>query len=430
LRVVRSAADGRQIFIDNKLQQTSIRPDETVNFLSLNISIVDEAKTVQMFLNLSACQEDENFVGKCLSRKRWTIPNETLPPADWSKVWPLIWLDWQHSGLDGAEIEFEVANLLVALQGAHDLVGGHDGIIVPPSKLIGTKGSSNQAGAGIMALAYSDIDILLLPDSGAYRGQEICVKAAQGLLECSDFFSFAIIDSPKDASVGDALNFLDQLSGDAAVFYPWVEVDCPEEGDSVRIPPSGFVAGLFASIDPMGNPWISPRLEGKAQALRISVDAPEKIIDKLELERINILQVNNGHAELKGTERLLKAMDFGKSDKLQFIRLYQHIVKSIARHLSIYNFEPVTKDFLDDRRTEIERFLTKIWKSGILVGESAEEAFKVTFDDYEVVESGIYKVNIQLSLLDREPYGRFHINIGLPVYLDGGWHEIWPIEGV
>lgn len=427
LRVVRAAPDGRQIFIDHQFRPTPIRSDQTVNFIRLAISIKDGVKTVQKFLDLSTSAEDEDFVGKCLSQKRWIIPDEKLLPIYWREIWPLVWLDWHPSDLGGAESEIEIAHLVMALQGSHDLIGGHDGKIVTPSKLVGTVRPSDQTGSGIASLEYDDIDVLLIPDAGAYRDRKLCVEAAQGLLKSPHRRGFAIIDTPQDATVGEAINFRDQLSGDAAVFYPWVEIDCPVVGNAVLIPPSGFAAGLYASIDPMENPWNRPKIRVGPHTMRISVDTITKNVETLEYERINVLHVIDGRAQLKGTEKLLEPKLLETPfDKLRFIRLHQHIVKSIGRHLSSSCFEPITQAFIDERRTEIEGFLTQLWKSGVLIGEAVEDAFNVSFDDYDIVGSDILRVQIGLSLPNPPPYGLFHITIVLPIYLDTmNWQQKW-----
>ena len=60
----------------------------------------------------------------------------------------------------------------------------------------------------------------------------------------------AVLDSPPGISVAEVRRVRAKIdSRHAAFYYPWVTVLDPISGKELNLPPSGFVAGIYARND-------------------------------------------------------------------------------------------------------------------------------------------------------------------------------------
>jgi hypothetical protein len=430
LRVVRVAADGRQRFVDRHLQEVPLDHGHGVHGLRLSVLVRDGERVIQRFDDLSTSPSDARFVGNYLARKRVPAPGGELHPRVLSpEMWPMVWLDWPGAQATAGAASFEAARLVAALFGVRQLAGGHDGLLVSPLDLDGSAPGAGDPGSGLAALQYDDIDLVFLPDAGAFEDRDACLEAATRLIRRAGppLARIAVVDGPRGASIEDLLNFRDRLHpGPAALFFPWVKCsdrDAPASGESeeVLLPPSGFVAGMYAALDPHADPRVAPTLASAPRALGVSADVSERLTPMLEKERVNVLQASHERVALAGTERLLEEKPL--FDELRYVRLYQHILKAVARGLSPqFLFETITSEFLDRSRSQVEGFLTELCKRGALAGDSSSNAFAVELRN-ESERTG--QVILDLGISIPTPLGGLRIHLLQTISAESpGWREL------
>ena len=124
--------------------------------------------------------------------------------------------------------------------------------------------------------AFADLtgDVLLMPLNGllAFESQEdISIVAAPGytadratdgalgiqnavINHCERMrYRVAVLDTPENQTTTEALDFRNLRSSDyAAIYYPWIDVIDPRPsrgGSRLKLPPSGFMAGIYARND-------------------------------------------------------------------------------------------------------------------------------------------------------------------------------------
>ena len=66
-------------------------------------------------------------------------------------------------------------------------------------------------------------------------------------------YRVAVLDTPENQTTTEALDFRNLRSSDyAAIYYPWIDVIDPRPshgGSRLKLPPSGFMAGIYARND-------------------------------------------------------------------------------------------------------------------------------------------------------------------------------------
>src|SRR5262249_35581137 len=113
---------------------------------------------------------------------------------------------------------------------------------------------------GLAALAdIDDIAIVAIPDAADLGTVETNFVVHQALItHCETLkYRIAIIDGPRHASLNDVRHYRGRFDTKYGAFYhPWIEIldptQRPSQGappDRLLLPPSGFVAGIYARSD-------------------------------------------------------------------------------------------------------------------------------------------------------------------------------------
>jgi uncharacterized protein len=150
---------------------------------------------------------------------------------------------------------------------------------------------------------------------------------------------------------------------------------------TVTLPPSGAIAGIYASVDRDRGVWKAPA--------NISVNAisgPTIIITSSEQEGLNVdagsgksinaIRPFTGKGTLVWGARTLA----GNDNEWRYVnvrRLFIFAEESIKKATESLVFEPNDKNTWDRVKGLIGSFLTNLWRDGGLVGATTEEAFFV-----------------------------------------------------
>jgi phage tail sheath protein FI len=191
---------------------------------------------------------------------------------------------------------------------------------------------------------------------------------------------FAILDPPPGQSVQDVQVFRSPIDTRyAALYYPWVKARDPRPaGDELTLPPSGFMAGIYARVDVSRGVFKAP-----ANEVIRSIRGFEQLISKREQDilnpqNINVLRFFPGRGRRVWGARVLTSDSAWRYVPVR--RLFIMIEESIDEATQWVVFEPNDEPLWARVRQSVTRFLFTQWRLGALQGATADEAFFVVCD--------------------------------------------------
>lgn len=243
--------------------------------------------------------------------------------------------------------------------------------------------------------ALTDLDevaILCVPDQVDWDVAGPIVEQCERLKD-----RFAVLNGsagwcePKDFK-----NFLGQ-SSHAAVYHPWIRVYDVLIRDTRLVPPSGHVAGVYARVDTERGVHKAPanqilrglhlRDVGNKRALAQTVSGAEH--KRFNSDNINIIR--DFRSAGRGI-RIYGARTLTDNPEWLYLsvrRLSIFVEESIEKGTHWVVFEPNHEPTWAAVRRSITRFLSDIWRSGALVGQTPAEAFFVKCDRATMTQADI-----------------------------------------
>jgi len=235
--------------------------------------------------------------------------------------------------------------------------------------------------------------------------EEIAVVAAPGLTDknsraaltahCTLTKSrFAVLDTPRDVGTGDtpdltkfsdpnaAGSAVPPNSDYAAVYFPWIQVFDPATttGDGTRfVPPSGHVAGVYARVDTERGVHKAPANETVLGALGLRYALSKSQQDGLNPKGVNCIRALNGNIRIWGA----RTAGGDANADLKYVNVRRTLIYlrgSIDAGTQWVVFEPNTPALWQKITRNVTAFLTNVWRSGALFGNTAAEAFYVKCD--------------------------------------------------
>ena len=236
-------------------------------------------------------------------------------------------------------------------------------------------------------LAVEAISIVAAPGSSAYT--EPLPAAVNRLLighaESRRSYRIAILDTPPNLEPGDVRALKSLIdSSYAALYYPWIVVtnplagSDPTEPSQVALPPSGFVAGIYARSDIQRGVFKAPANETVTGALGLQRDVrfgEQEVLNPLGINCIRVLP-NRGIRVWGG--RTLSSDPEWKYVNIR--RYFLYLESSIDRGTQWAVFEPNGERLWANVRTTVSDFLYNEWLNGALLGATGKEGFFVRCD--------------------------------------------------
>jgi phage tail sheath protein FI len=164
----------------------------------------------------------------------------------------------------------------------------------------------------------------------------------------------------------------------AALYYPWVRVLDPITRKEIYLPPSGFVAGIYARNDNNRAVYKAPANEVVNLALGFEVLLNKSQQEVLNPEGINCFRFFEGRGF-----RLWGARTVSSDPEWKYVNLrryFAYLERSIDRGTQWAVFEPNGPQLWANVRRTIEDFLLNEWMSGALLGDKPEKAYFVRCD--------------------------------------------------
>ncbi len=205
-----------------------------------------------------------------------------------------------------------------------------------------------------------------------------------------------------------------QNSNYAAYYVPWFNVFDPAtkiqdpSGDGKQyVPPSGFMAGIYARVDAERGVHKAPANEvvrGVASADDLKYRLSKSQQDGLNPDGCNCIRHLNGNVRVWGA-RTAGGDANGEWKYVNVRRLFLYLRESIDKGTQWCVFEPNDRDLWHKIARNVTAYLTTVWRDGALFGATAEEAFYVKCDEEtnppELRDMG--QVNIEIGIAPVKP---------------------------
>ena len=232
-----------------------------------------------------------------------------------------------------------------------------------------------------------DVTIISVPDKTNNAVQKHLVEHCEKMGD-----RFAILDAPAPAageqSMPEQLKAIENhrlqlssASGYAAYYYPRIYVANPFGNGRILVPPSGHIAGLYARIDDARGVHKAPANAALRGALGVEVVLTDDEQGPLNEKGINVLRTFPGRGVMVWGARTIAPADITQWRYLNVRRLLLFIEESIQEGTRFAVFEPNNRALWQTVKRQVTDFLTRIWRTGALVGATPDEAFEVRVDE-------------------------------------------------
>jgi phage tail sheath protein FI len=266
------------------------------------------------------------------------------------------------------------------------LEDGNDGDRPQADEYAGLVNPVNDRKTGLVAFEdLEDISIVAAPGSTfMYEDAGYGPTArtiTRGLIRHAERMKYriAVIDCGDNQSISEVRAMRAQLDSTyGALYYPWIRVLDPLSQREIHVPPSGFVAGIYARNDVNRAVYKAPANEVVNLALGF-----ERFLNKSQQEVLNPEGINCfRYFEGRGM-RLWGARTISSDPEWKYVNLrryFAYVERSIDKGTQWAVFEPNGSLLWANVRRTIEDFLLNEWQSGALLGDKPEKAFFVKCD--------------------------------------------------
>lgn len=186
----------------------------------------------------------------------------------------------------------------------------------------------------------------------------------------------AVLDMPKDATkVNELLEYREMIDSTyAAMYHPWIQVFDRSANKADFIPPSGAVMGIYARTDANRGVHKAPANETVfCSGLKTEYTKAEQ--DVLNPAGVNLLRLIPGQGI-----RIWGARTASANSSFRYVnvrRLFIYVEESIKASTNWVVFEPNDVTLWQRVSLTVGSFLDSMWRSGMLAGNTASEAYFV-----------------------------------------------------
>jgi phage tail sheath protein FI len=263
------------------------------------------------------------------------------------------------------------------------LIGGSDGDPPQDADYEGVT-RPDDTKTGLVSLEdLDDIAIVAAPGSTfGYSGNPDQAHAIiNGLIAHAEKMSYriAVIDAGNGMSTSDVRAMRAQFDSSwAAFYYPWIQILDPISNEARNMPPSGFVAGIYARNDINRAVYKAPANEVVNLAIGF-----EKLLNKGQQEVLNPEGVNCFRFFEGRGYRLWGARTMSSDPEWKYVNLRRYFAfleHSVDQGTQWAVFEPNGERLWATVKSTLDDFLFEQWQSGALLGDKPEQAYFVRCD--------------------------------------------------
>lgn len=259
------------------------------------------------------------------------------------------------------------------------LAGGTDGAAPSVADYAGEM--DDQAGSyGLAALEdIEQVSIVICPAAAADSSTHAAVVVEMLKHSRKLRYRMAVIEAAPGSSLADVQEFRARFSDSLlALYYPWVKAIAANGTDEIVLPPSGFIAGIYADTDVRRGVHKAPANEVIQGATGL-----ELYVNKFQQEVLNPLAINclrffpNRGLRVWGSRTLADDPEWKYVNVRRYFLFLEH---SIENATSWVVFEPNGERLWANVRATVYDFLYNEWVNGHLLGSKPESAFFVRCD--------------------------------------------------
>lgn len=262
------------------------------------------------------------------------------------------------------------------------------------------------------------INLLVLP--GATENQLMTIAIA--FVERKR--AFLIMDAPSNVVADDIVDpgattidtYINSVAGPprtdhGALYFPWLSSTDPLAGSPIRLPPSGYVAGVFARTDNDRGVWKAPAGLETVLLGTTGVVPDGKLTDAraglLNLQDVNALRTFKGVGTVVFGARSYIPQG-GAFDQWRYVpvrRMALFLEQTLIRNMGWVIFEPNDEPLWLSIRTSIEAFMLSLFRQGAFQGSTPDQAFQVKCDKTTTTQTDIDNgiVNILVAFAPLKP---------------------------
>ena len=237
-----------------------------------------------------------------------------------------------------------------------------------------------------------DVSLIAVPGIGspAVVGAGMNYCANRPLSDC-----FFIGDmSQDDDTIEEAKVFRDLITPKnsyGAVYLPWVRMLDPtgQSAEPILVPPSGFVAGLYAKTDGRVGVWKAPAGTGTALGGGVGLAVQFTDVQQGNLNPINVNVIRQFAASgivLWGARTITADPEW---TYIPVRRMAIFLRVSIYRGIQWAVFEPNDEDLWASLRLNINSFMMNLFRQGAFQGATPSQAFFVKCDNETTTQDDI-----------------------------------------
>lgn len=295
------------------------------------------------------------------------------------KITQVEWDDATQNELAALRRKFERGLVAVAW-----LAGGNDGLLPGRADYEGRADPTQDYATGLKQFeSIEDISIVAAPGSTwAASSRPDDVAAITNLLIAHAErmrYRIAVLDAHEGMTIADVRKLKAKLDSKyAALYYPWVTVFDGVTRQPLNLPPSGFVAGIYARNDTERGVYKAPANEVVRGAIGFESLINTAQQEVLNPEGINCLRFFEGRGNRLWGARTISADPEWKYVNLR--RYFAYLERSIDKGTQWAVFEPNGEALWANVRATIHDFLVNEWANGALLGDKPEKAFFVRCD--------------------------------------------------
>lgn len=264
------------------------------------------------------------------------------------------------------------------------LEGGNDGARPGATEYEGVDDPTQTFKTGLKQFEdLEDISTVAAPGSAAdFVNNETDARAIMGLLISHATrmrYRIAVLDSGDALTISEVRDLRAKFDSKyAALYYPWVRVLDPVTRAEINLPPSGFVAGIYARNDINRAVYKAPANEVVNLAIGFETLLNRSQQEVLNPEGINCFRYFEGRGMLLWGARTISSDPEWKYVNLR--RYFAYLERSIDKGTQWAVFEPNGERLWANVRRTIEDFLLNEWQNGALLGDKPEKAYFVKCD--------------------------------------------------
>jgi phage tail sheath protein FI len=242
----------------------------------------------------------------------------------------------------------------------------------------------------------NDVSIIAAPGSTEC---ELLADSIQSRLvahaEAAKAYRFAVLDIPKGKTPSQAAAYRNNFDSKSVAFYfPWINVpnpsgkpNDPSLAQSLTLPPSGFICGIYARCDIERGVFKAPANEVVRSAVGFERQLTSAEQEALNSAGVNCLRFFPGRGYCVWGARTTSADPEWKYVNVRRYLIY--LEQSIDQGTQWVTFEPDGEPLWASIRNIISNFLVSEWRNGGLLGQKSEEAFFVRCDRTTMTQDDI-----------------------------------------